>query len=334
MPTPPRSDDTADDRADMSSDPARYYASLEKERTPCDLCGRTEQRILGVGDRYGMGLTTVGCVRCGLIFTNPRPVEPAMRDFYRSHYRAFYEGVDRPSEEYVRSGIFPRRAEAAYRRLSRRLDLDRVGRVLDVGCSEGSLLKLLRERHPETELHGVEPVAAFARFAAERAGAGIHVGDLEDYCERGPGRAAAGSYDLVLLSHVLEHVHRPSEQLSRVHGLLAVGGHLYVEVPNIASPHGALGQFHIAHLYHFYPETLQAMLVKNGFRAIELTEEGLPDPWAMCVLARRDRPREPDWPSTTLVEQRERRARDKLPSRSLLDRLDRRMRRLVHWFDG
>jgi SAM-dependent methyltransferase len=333
MPTRPRPDDT-DVRAVVSSDPARYYASLEKERTSCDLCGGNEQRILGVGDRYAMGLTTVGCTRCGLIFTNPRPAEPAMREFYRSHYRSFYEGVDRPSEEYVRSGIFPRRAEAAYQRLSRGLDADRLGRVLDVGCSEGSLLKLLRERHPDTELHGVEPVAAFARFAAERADAEIHVGDLEDYCERGPGRSAAGSCDLVLLSHVLEHLHRPSRQLALVHGLLAEGGRLYVEVPNIASPHGALGQFHIAHLYHFYPETLQAMLTKTGFRVIELTEEGLPDPWAMCVLARRDRPREPDWPSAALVERRARRARDKLPSRSLLDRLDRRMRRWVHWFDG
>jgi len=83
--------------------------------------------------------------------------------------------------------------------------------TLDVGCGDGALLCELRERRFGGRLHGVEISQAAVAIARERPQIdavavydGVHLA------------ADEGSYDLGILSHVLEHVPDPAALLAEV----------------------------------------------------------------------------------------------------------------------
>ena len=77
--------------------------------------------------------------------------------------------------------------------------------------------------------------------------------------------------------HALEHVPDPRRVLTTIRGWLKRGGHLVVEVPNVASTVQApTHRYHYAHLYHFTASTLGALGEAAGLRLVETrhTEDG------------------------------------------------------------
>jgi SAM-dependent methyltransferase len=103
----------------------------------------------------------------------------------------------------------------------RYLAVPRKGRILDVGCGNGSILKLAQDLGWDTkgvdfDSHGVE--------TARRRGLSVRMGRLTDQ------RYAEGSFDLVVMGHVIEHVHRPLGTLAEnppgaAQGRYAVSNH-------------------------------------------------------------------------------------------------------------
>jgi len=100
----------------------------------------------------------------------------------------------------------------------------RPGRCLEVGPGLGVDLFCLRALGWDAHGLEVDPVAA-AR-ARETSGCEVTVGTLEsaDY--------APGSFDLVYMSHVLEHLPDPARALRRCLELLAPAGRLVLVYPN------------------------------------------------------------------------------------------------------
>lgn len=138
-------------------------------------------------------------------------------------------------------------------------------RALDIGCGNGALLARLAELGWET--WGIEPDED-AAAAAERA-----VG-LPGRIMRGLAEDAsypACFFDLVTLTHSLEHLDEPLLVLTRVRQWLRPGGLLRVRVPNAASLEARLfGRFWHGldvprHRHHFSPATLTLLLTQSGF---------------------------------------------------------------------
>jgi methionine biosynthesis protein MetW len=149
------------------------------------------------------------------------------------------------------------------------------GRVLDLGCASGGLLALLRPH--ASHLAGLELSASAAKAAAQVADHVVE-GALED-----PGLAfEAGSYDLVVLADVLEHLADPGAALRRATGWCKPGGALLVSVPNVAHWRARLtlargrwpaedsGTFDSSHLRWFTRASLQSLLAEAGLADVEL----------------------------------------------------------------
>ena len=149
------------------------------------------------------------------------------------------------------------------------------GRMLDVGCASGGLLALLRPR--AGHLAGLE-LSQTAAAAAAQIGDEVVCGALED-----PDLPfAPGSFDLVVLADVLEHLADPAAGLARAAGWCRIGGAILVSVPNIAHWHARLtllrgrwpqhdsGTFDAGHLRWFTRESLRALLEEAGLRDVEL----------------------------------------------------------------
>jgi SAM-dependent methyltransferase len=94
--------------------------------------------------------------------------------------------------------------------------------VCDIGCGNGDQLRLF----PDARTVGVDPDPA-ARMAAADAGT-IFAGTAEEL----PADVSDDSFDVVILSHVLEHCRDPRNAIRSAKSILASGGTLMIEVPN------------------------------------------------------------------------------------------------------
>ena len=97
-------------------------------------------------------------------------------------------------------------------------------RVLEVGCGEGYILEMAKERSP-TSIHGFDVDMPILRQARERIPvAKISLADARNipYGDR--------SFDLVICCEVLEHIDRPEDALRELKRVSA--GYLIVSVPH------------------------------------------------------------------------------------------------------
>jgi SAM-dependent methyltransferase len=119
---------------------------------------------------------------------------------------------------------FRARRECVARLMQQRLKIGLDAEILEVGCSGGPLLELLKHRGYR-RLVGVDLSPVAIERCKARGLSDVHVMDaIEPALE--PGR-----FDLVIASDVLEHLSDPARALTNWHRLLKPGGKLIVFVP-------------------------------------------------------------------------------------------------------
>ena len=270
---------------DKKMTPKQYYGSLEKETVACPVCGASDSRQLGSDDRYGMGVTSCGCDRCGLIFINPRPTKKELDAFYSGVYRTYYESIEKPTEEYVKAGPYQDRAAYVVDKLKKVVDVNLDPKVLDIGCAEGTLLKTIKNEYPRAQLFGLEPDSNFAQYARNNTNATIGVGDFQTLQNEEVYR----DFDLVTVTHVLEHILDPKEFLMMIGSIMKPGAHLYVEVPNINDDRAiGIDNVHIGHVLYLSPPNFRYLLATSGFEIIEEYVGDLPaKTFSMACLVRK-----------------------------------------------
>jgi 2-polyprenyl-3-methyl-5-hydroxy-6-metoxy-1,4-benzoquinol methylase len=152
----------------------------------------------------------------------------------------------------------------------------RTGRVLDVGCAAGFFLRVMREAGHD--VRGVEVSHAIAEEAIAHLGADrIHVGTLDSVPEDPSRGFQEGSFDLVTMWDVVEHVPDPQSLLRSARSMLRPDGYLLLETQNIDSRFAKLlgpkwhHYKHEEHIYHFNPATVRRLLDAAGFEIVKLT---------------------------------------------------------------
>lgn len=235
------------------------------EEVACNLCGSREQIPLLGRDRYGLRVRTVICEACCLVYVSPRPSAETLRRFYARYYRPFYEGVIRPDPDYVLRSADEAKAERRLRLFRKYLEAAPV--VLEIGCGQGYFLQKVRGLSSAAWIQGVEPDPNFGRVAASLVGATIRSSLPE------PEEQPIPPDGVVALFHLLEHTSDPRGLLLRIHRLVARGGMLLVEVPDILGDWVGVDMFHLGHLFYFSESTLRCLLEDCGFRLVQVSRE-------------------------------------------------------------
>jgi SAM-dependent methyltransferase len=138
------------------------------------------------------------------------------------------------------------------------------GRLLDIGCGGGDLL--VEARAAGYEGVGLDDSIALVAHARQRHGLEVHCGDPASFKPSAP-------FEVVVMSHVLEHVVRPLQMLESVRRFLVPEGILYVATPNIASWQARFAgwaSYEPYHFVYFSPSTLTRALEQAGFRVLDL----------------------------------------------------------------
>lgn len=108
---------------------------------------------------------------------------------------------------------------------------NRATRILDVGCGAGDNAVLVKSRSPLCEVHGVTWSAAEAQIASEHL-TSCWVFDVDEPL---PPELRQKTFDTIIFSHILEHLHDPAAVLSKFADLLERNGTVLIAVPNVLS---------------------------------------------------------------------------------------------------
>lgn len=161
--------------------------------------------------------------------------------------------------------IFPS-IRVVFESQGRNLSKHSQGRLLDVGCGNGSFLELAQQAG--WEVVGVDPDPEAVAVACSR-GLDVRQGDISVL---DPSKE---QFDGITMSHVIEHVHDPRTTLAFCYQLLKPGGWIWLETPNLS----ALGHMCFGaswrglepprHLVLFTRSSLQYLLETAGFQKVE-----------------------------------------------------------------
>ena len=229
---------------------------------PCNVCHSTDFDELSNVGRDG-ALRTVICKNCGLVFSDPFPIDTA--EYYQKNYRILYKGTYSPKIKHIY-----RAANVAIERY-KRLETHLAGKkkVLEIGSGGGEFSYLLMKKG--FDVSAIEPNEGYGNYSKEQYGLNVQIGFAQNL------EFAAETFDLITMSHVLEHVDNPTTMLEKLRTWLKPNGILALEVPNVkAVCQSPKSTFHTAHLFNFNPETLALLAKKTGFLVIQsaLSKDG------------------------------------------------------------
>ena len=211
------------------------FPLVETETTSCVICLAHSSRKLGE-IRLGEQLLgrVVRCDECDLRFMSPRPTQRQRDWLYEREYESELPGQHGETRfESVHNDQDQGRV-----RFARYLDLLEAGpqtqtqrgrrRLLDIGAGTGQLLKLARDRG--WDVYAIEQSEEARRHLNGLLGADSVVGRDLATCHD-----SVGSFDAVVMAHVIEHLPDPLASLRHVKRLLTPLGQLLIATPNEVS---------------------------------------------------------------------------------------------------
>ena len=154
------------------------------------------------------------------------------------------------------SGAAITRSQRLVQRLTTTAALPESGRLLDIGCGNGALLRAFGASFKQWTLAGHE-VHEHLRPVVE----GIAGVEKLYTC---PLASVPGRFRLISLIHVLEHVPSPGDFLAQIWEKLEPGGLLLIQVPDCAqNPFTFLVADHAS---HFFLPVLQTVVARAGYK--------------------------------------------------------------------
>ena len=229
----------------------------------CVICGGNEFKVLSRLDRYNLPLVASVCQGCGLIQASPRLPEEFYKIFYDKYYRRLHN-IDKKIGDL--NDYFKWQYSRAIDEFGP-ITKKNKGYVFDVGCSAGGTLQYFSDCGYKVK--GIDLDSRYVNHGVKR-GLDITVDTLATVKIENPP-------NIVILSHVLEHIHEPLDMLIKIRAIMNPSGILYVDVPGANNLLKYDMDFNkciqLAHLYYFTQDTLSKILKRAGFDVIEIDEK-------------------------------------------------------------
>jgi len=241
--------------------------SAGKSKTrPCALCGSLIFKPALVCE----GFSFVKCKHCGLVQRNPQPDKNEILARYSSTYGNDYLSYELENEAAFLKLQQLALKDAGFSKLEKTLfavkqpRADSVPSILDIGCATGALLAALRDKG--WRVTGVE-ISPSAIYAKNERKLDVRNIPLEENI------FPDNSFDVILASHLIEHLNEPKTFLEETYRILKNNGSIFITTPDISGFQSLLfgSRWRSAifdHLYLFSRRTLSKMLKTVGFKVI------------------------------------------------------------------
>lgn len=223
------------------------------------------------------------CGECSFVFTQNVPSPGEIGTYYQSQ--------EYISHSDIKKGLMNRLYHAA-RNIMLRMKYRMVRKVakgnklMDIGTGTGYFPGYMKTKG--FDAIGVEVDPKARAFAEEEFG--LKVFSPEDFI----ARKLDGTFDVISLWHVLEHVHDLHLYMERMKEYLAPGGTLVIALPNCESLDARFYKNYWAgydvprHLWHFTPASLKKLADMHGLQIIKMKRLPL-DPFYNSMLSEKYR---------------------------------------------
>ena len=175
------------------------------------MCGHSDVTRLSSRGQYNDPANAVLCTHDGFVYLSPRMDAAGYAAYYAQSYEEEYrveqgDAAIRPVYGLVVDRLAPHLSDAPTTALS-------------VGAGLGSILHLLKDRHPTLACAAIEPTPGAQRHLREVKGFDVVAGDIESDWDVG----REGHYDVIIMRHVLEHLLDIKSALDRIRTSLSGG---------------------------------------------------------------------------------------------------------------
>ena len=222
----------------------------------------------------------VNCKNCDFKFTNPRPAEHELMQYYQSPQYISHSNKTNSFINLIYKNVRKITVKQKTKLVSR---LTEIGYLLDYGCGTGEFLRACQRRG--WHVLGIEPALVARQQAINLTQANIY-GSIFDIDKQ-------QQYDIITLWHVLEHVPQINETLMKIKGLLKPSGKLVIAVPNYECYDAGLYDQYWAgydlprHLYHFDKKSMSNLLTKHHFKIENILPQKL-DAYYVSLLSEKN----------------------------------------------
>lgn len=236
-------------------------------------CGSSQFALLSTIDRFSLPSPTVLCMDCALIITTPRIAQSSIDEYYRSIYPRLLSsklGADQLKHLYSES-----QGEKVFDFVIGELGSRSSVNILDFGAGMGDVSEYLKDKllveGTDSRMFGVEPNSVARRRLREKGISVVEGVEVFELSER---------FDLIVLSHIVEHVHDFRSLIARLATLLNPGGLVYIEVPGVLTVHSRANYLHSytgyaihAHLYNFCMNSLKRHISHLDYEFVKANED-------------------------------------------------------------
>lgn len=243
-----------------------------RERRFCPICKSFESKsILSAalktfdGSKLPLKVQVSECLGCGFVFNDDAMDEQSLNQFYTKDNFYYTEG------SFGTGGSDLSRYRNYIEFLKPFLQHSNV--IVDVGCGKGQLVKYMIA-NGFANASGVELDKRMVEIAASQ-GIPIHEGSAFGLTFK------PDSIDLLIYTHVFEHLLDPDNVIRQANEYLKDNGLLFIETPD-ALKYSQARVFDlfwlttVEHINHFSGHYLEFLLAKHGFEMIATSEVTMP----------------------------------------------------------
>jgi 2-polyprenyl-3-methyl-5-hydroxy-6-metoxy-1,4-benzoquinol methylase len=247
--------------------------NIKSSLIPCVLCSGLAFKP----DLKCEGFSFVRCLKCGLVQRNPQPDKDEIITRYSTTFGKDYLSYELDNESAFLKLQQLALKDAKFDVLEKKLFSfsDTPPSILDIGCATGALLAFLRDAQPGFAVKGSAPVHRWRVTGVEISPCAEYAKNTRKLDVRNialeENKFPHSSFDVILASHLIEHLNDPRAFLAETNRILKKGGHVFITTPNIsgfqAHIYGSAWRSAIYdHLYLFSKNTLKKLLLSTGFK--------------------------------------------------------------------
>jgi len=233
---------------------------------PCALCGSLIFKPALVCE----GFSFVKCKNCGLVQRNPQPDKNEILARYSSTYGNDYLSYELKNETAFLTLQQLALKDAGFSKLEKTLfatvEKSRAESpsILDIGCATGALIASLRDKGWRVTGVEISPSAVYAKNERKLDVRNVPLEEIN---------FPENSFDVILASHLIEHLNEPKTFLEETYRILKNNGSLFITTPDISGFQSRLfgSRWRSAifdHLYLFSMRTLSKMLKTIGYKVV------------------------------------------------------------------
>lgn len=193
------------------------------------------------------------CKKCELYFLESIPSQDRIDKFYKQEYHHHSKPL------HLIKNIFRRfRSANQFKYIKSNITSLEGKKVLEIGACDGLLLSYFND----SIVKGLEYSPVYKKIASRRYGINLLSKNFFDLDEK---------FDLIIMSHVIEHLPNLNLAIKKLQDLLSDSGYLFIEVPNSPKPNERSSLYiddylTTPHIYNFTSISLKKLFIKYNFK--------------------------------------------------------------------